>query len=177
MQRISQGDADAVRPLVERHHAGLLAYLYRLGEGDRGLAEDLAQETFLRVVRDRTYRPGAPFQPWLFAIATNLVRDHHRRQARRPASAGESELAGMASDVGDPEATAVGREESRRVAAAIQSLPIEFRSVLLMRFFHDMPLAAVATALDVPLGTVKSRLHTGVRRLRELLVEEPEKAL
>jgi RNA polymerase sigma-70 factor, ECF subfamily len=170
MRRVMEGDEAALRLLVERHHRGLLAYLHRLSGGDRAEAEDLVQETLLRVVRGRTYRTGSPFRPWLFAIATNVARDEFRRHARRPSTSGDSALASMSSNTPDPAATAVSTDERRRVAAAIATLAIEYRAVLLMRFFHDMTLDAIAGALDVPVGTVKSRLYTGVRQLRGLLV-------
>src|SRR5215510_8147671 len=75
------GDQMAFATLVTRHHAPLLGYLYRLTGGDRPLAEDLVQETFLRVLRQRTCQAGHPFKPWLYAIATNLARDHFKSAA------------------------------------------------------------------------------------------------
>jgi RNA polymerase sigma-70 factor (ECF subfamily) len=76
MAAVLAGDQVALAKLVTRHHAPLLGYLYRLAGGDRPLAEDLVQETFLRILRQRTHPSLCPFKPWLYKIATNLARDH-----------------------------------------------------------------------------------------------------
>jgi len=78
--RVQQGSRHDLTTLVERHHSDLLGFLYRQTGGDRALAEDLAQEAFLRVVRAiGQYRYPRPFKPWLYAIALNVARDHFKR--------------------------------------------------------------------------------------------------
>ena len=81
MAAVMAGDQVALAALVTRHHAPLLGYLYRLVGGDRPLAEDLVQETLLHVLRQRTFRSGRPFKPWLYTIATNLARDYFKSAA------------------------------------------------------------------------------------------------
>ncbi len=83
MAAVMAGDQLALAALVTRHHAPLLGYLYRLTGGDRPLAEDLVQETFLRMLRQRTRPADRPFKPWLYKIATNLARDHFKSAAVR----------------------------------------------------------------------------------------------
>src|SRR5260370_18147742 len=83
MAAVMAGDQVALAALVNHHHAPLLGYLYRLVGGDRQLTEDLVQETFLHVLRQRTYQSGRPFKPWLYMIATNLARDYFRSAAVR----------------------------------------------------------------------------------------------
>src|SRR5215469_14269530 len=83
MRAVMAGDQGALAALVTRHHAPLLGYLYRLVGGDRPLAEDLVQETLLHVLRRHTYQVGRPFEPWLYAIATNLARDYFKSAAAR----------------------------------------------------------------------------------------------
>src|ERR1700674_5096205 len=78
MLQVMRGETDALAPLVTRHHSPLLGYLYRLLGGNRALAEDLAQETFLRVLEQDNYQAGRPFKPWLYSIATHLAHDHFR---------------------------------------------------------------------------------------------------
>jgi RNA polymerase sigma-70 factor (ECF subfamily) len=73
MAAVMVGDHVALAALVRRHHSSLLGYLYRLVSGDRELAEDLAQETLLRLLRQHTYASHRPFKPWLYAIASNQV--------------------------------------------------------------------------------------------------------
>ncbi|MCC6804808.1 MAG: RNA polymerase sigma factor, partial [Anaerolineae bacterium] len=73
-QRLQSGDRSAMSALVERHYDALMGYLYRMTRGDRALAEDLAQETFLRALRGiGGYQHARPFKPWLYAIATNIA--------------------------------------------------------------------------------------------------------
>src|SRR5207245_1821659 len=104
MAAVLAGDQAALVLLVGRHHAPLLSYLFRVVGGDRPLAEDLAQETLLRVVRQRTYQSGRPFRPWLYTIATNLARDHFKsaavRQSLQQRDAEETLL-----HLGDPQAS------------------------------------------------------------------------
>jgi len=174
MEAVTQGEAAAIQPLVERYHASLLGFLFSMVGGDRQLAEDLAQETFLRLIRQRTYRADRPFRPWLYAVAANLARDHHRSSRTRGAPAGESDMRDVADPRPGPEARAVDSERSRMVMAALTRLPPEYSATLLLRFFQDFSLTEIAAALDVPIGTVKSRLSVGTRRLRDLLTPERE---
>ncbi|MBO0687568.1 MAG: sigma-70 family RNA polymerase sigma factor [Candidatus Dormibacteraeota bacterium] len=165
------GDQKALGTLVARHHRPLLAYLYRLTSGDRPLAEDLVQETLLRVVRQRTYQPGRPFRPWLYAIATNLARDHFASAAARHATAGDAEplLRRLPDGSRGPEEWALTREQGDEVRAALAGLGGEYRVVLLLRYYQEFSLQEIADTLRIPLGTVKSRLSVGGGRLRRAL--------
>ena len=166
------GDQMALARLVSRHHAPLLGYLYRLADGDRPLAEDWVQETFLRLLRQRTYQSGRPFKPWVYAIATNLARDHYKSAAVRQELQGrnvEAALLNVADRKASPEEHALAGEQSAEVRAAIAQLGEEYRVVVLLRFYQGFSLQEIAEALRIPLGTVKSRLSVGVQRLRTLL--------
>ena len=165
------GDHVALGTLVTRHHRPLFAYLYRLTGGDQPLAEDLVQETLLRVVRQRTYKPGRPFRPWLYAIATNLARDHFASAAARHATPGDADaLLRRLPDGGQgPEEWALTRERGDEVRAALDGLGDEYRVVLLLRYYQEFSLQEIADALHIPLGTVKSRLSVGGGRLRRAL--------
>jgi RNA polymerase sigma-70 factor (ECF subfamily) len=178
---VKNGDADALAALVERHHSPLLGYLYRLTDGERALAEDLAQETFLRALRGiNGYDPARPFKPWLYAIATNLARDHYKssRIGRERSLDSESFTTDgeWASAEVTPEQTALNAEDSRTVQRAVADLPDHQREVVVLRFYQSLALNEIAAALDIPLGTVKSRLSLGIRRLREVLMNTPEKS-
>ena len=170
MARVQAGEQAALAVLVERYHAPLLGYLYRLAGGDRSLAEDLAQETFLAVLRSSGYRPERPFKPWLYAIATNQARDYFRSASVRHAAPRASEvLATLHDSAPGPEERAVTADQGRSVAAAIGQLGEEYRAALLLRFYNGLSLQEIAEVLDVPLGTVKSRLSIGTRKLRTAL--------
>lgn len=167
---VMAGRRGALTALVERHYGSVLGYLYRLAGGDRQLAEDLAQETFASLLRQASYQSGRAFKPWLYAIATNLARDHFKSAAVRHGSAeGEAALAEQLDRSPGPEDQVIAAEGAAEVAAAVGSLPEEYRAALLLRYYHGLSLHEIAEALGVPLGTVKSRLSVGTRRLRGLL--------
>lgn len=174
MTAVQAGDRPALGRLVERHHRPLIGYLYRLSGGDRPLAEDLAQETFVRLLRGSCYQVGRPFKPWLYAIATNLARDHFKAAYTRHTVA-PVETADPVDAAPGPEEVALAAEQGGEVAVALRRLGPEYRAALLLRFYGDLSLQEIAIALDVPLGTVKSRLSVGCRRLRVLLAN-PERS-
>ncbi len=178
MASMIAGDQQALATLVTRHHAPLLGYLYRLSGGDRPLAEDLVQETFLRLLRQRARPADCPFKPWLYKIATNLARDHFKSAAVRLRSSPGS--VGLLGDEGNPllhmydgdpgpEERALAGERGCEVHAALAQLNEDFRVVVVLRFYQGFSLKEIAETLRIPLGTVKSRLSVGVHRLRAVL--------
>lgn len=173
MTAVMAGDQSALTALVTRHHSALLGYLYRLTGGDRPLAEDLVQETFLRVLQQRSYRADHPFKPWLYAIATNLARDTFKSSAvrcRYRVDDGEEALLHLYDSAPGPEERALSAEQGSEVMAALNQLGEEYRVALLLRFYQGLSLQEIAETLRVPLGTVKSRLSVGTHRLRALLL-------
>jgi RNA polymerase sigma-70 factor (ECF subfamily) len=169
--QLQQGEQTALTVLVERHYDALLGYLYRMMSGDRALAEDLAQETFLRVLSAaHQYQHPRPFKPWLYAIATNLVRNHYKRADTRYTFA---EGDGDVSDEWDvPEAAVLEQDEAQAVIAALRTLPDDQREVIVLYYYQSLEGAEIAAALGIPLGTVRSRLAAGVRHLREWMEEK-----
>lgn len=169
---VMAGDQVALAALVTRHHAPLLGYLYGLAGGDRQLAEDLVQETLLHVLRQRVYPPDRPFKPWLYTIATNLTRDYFKSAAVRHRWQGddsEEVLLHLYDSTAGPEERALAAERGGEVRAALAQLGEVYRIVLLLRFYQGFSLLEIAETLHIPLGTVKSRLSVGVRRLRAWL--------
>lgn len=171
------GEMAALTQLVERYQRPLTGYLERLLGGDWPLAQDLAQETFLRVLRQRECCGQRPFKPWLYAIATNLARDHFKSAASRRVSPLDPLLAAqlIAEDAG-PEEQALAHERGETVMGALAMLSEEYRVTLLLRFYSDLSLREIADALDIPIGTVKSRLTVGLRRLRAALLAAEDRA-
>lgn len=172
MTAVLAGDQAALAALVARHHTLLLGYLYRLVGGDHPLAEDLVQETFLRILRQRMRSPDRPFKPWLYKIATNLARDHFKsasvRQRVRRGDEEES-LLHLYDSAPGPEERALAAEQVGEVRAALAQLSEDYRIVILLRFYQGLSLQEIAEILEIPLGTVKSRLSVGVHRLRAVL--------
>ena len=167
---IQRGEPAALNILVERHHSPLLGYLYRMTGGNRALAEDLTQEAFLRALRgiDRYTHPR-PFKAWLYAIAANVARDHFK-------SADNRRTDSMAENFDAPadvalDANLVAAEEAQSVARALGALPDHQREAVVLRYYQDLSLPEIADALGIPVGTVKSRLSLGLKKMKELLGE------
>ena len=166
------GDQRACRDLVRRYQRPVFSVLMRVVRRAED-AEDLAQETFVRMFRalDR-YDPERPFTAWLFTIATRLAIDHLRRRrvqtvsltVAEPGSTEEHELDVM--DQGPrPDEVTSNAEEERITQDLIDSLPEHYRIVVLLRHQQDLSYEEIAEALNLPLGTVKARIH----RARALL--------
>lgn len=174
-RRVQRGDMEGLAQLIERHHSPLLGYLYRMTGAHRPLAEDLTQEAFLRVLHNiQQYRYPRPFKPWLYAIATNLARDHLKSAHTRRTTPLSHDHPTMLTS---PEDAALASTEAEQVSRALAALPVHQREVVILRYYQDLSLAEIAAALDIPVGTVKSRLSLGVGRLRaELQVTEDERS-
>jgi RNA polymerase sigma-70 factor, ECF subfamily len=168
---IQHGRADDLTLLVERHHGPLLGFLYRMTGGDRALAEDLVQETFLRLLNKiDSYRYPRPVKPWLYAIAVNLARDHYKQAEFRHTDSMPTQFEISVADTQETEL--VNNEETQQVATAMKNLPLLQREVILLRYFHGLSLDEISRILQVPVGTVKSRLSLGLQRLKERVTAE-----
>ncbi len=163
--QVQLGRTSELAALIERHHSPLVGFLYRLTGGDRALAEDLTQETFLRAWRGiQQYQPSRRFKPWLYAIAINVARDHFKRAATRYAVLlTDEEFFSLADPIELEDSLP---DETQRVALAIAALPVHQREAIILRYCQDLSLAEIAEALAIPIGTVKSRLSLGLRTLR-----------
>ncbi len=165
---IANGDADALRPLIERYKKPLAAVLQR-ALGASPDVDDVFQETWIRVVRSaHRYDPEQRFSAWLFAIAWNLVKD---RWSRRVTHA-DVDLSAMASPDRSPEERAVMEDRAERVRNLVARLPERLAQAILLRYFEELSEKDVAERLGIPVGTVKSRLHHGLKRLAETIEEE-----
>lgn len=166
-----RGEARALEALVERYHAPLIAHLYRM-LADVHLAEDLTQETFIRLIRDaQSYRYPRPFRPWLYAIAHHLASNHHASAYARRIEL-RAELPQEATSEPDPIEWLERWEQHYGLHRALARLSIEQREVLSLRFGQELSIQETATILSIPPGTVKSRTFIALRLLRAYLNEE-----
>lgn len=167
VEQAQRGDRNAFGELVRIHYPGVVQVVYRLSS-DAGLAEDIAQETFLRAwINLHSFHPSSSLRNWLFRIAVNAALDVLRR---RPEEALEDEAAQMLPDQAeDPETALIEKERMTLLQKAMQALPEAARSVLILREYGGLSYHEIASVLDVPLGTVMSRLNYARNRLRELL--------
>ena len=175
--------------LVQRHHRELYLFLARF-TGDMATAEDLVQETFLQVhLAGEGFDTDRRFRPWLFAIAANKARDRMRYRSRRPEMPLDAEVGSGAGqgirfvdllpdDGEDPSGEVAQAEQRRMVREIIDGMPPHLKELLILGYFHQIPYKEIAESLDIPLGTVKSRLHGAVRHFaaawRERLGESME---
>jgi RNA polymerase sigma-70 factor (ECF subfamily) len=158
----AHGPSAAFGTLVLRYRKLVLAVAYRMC-GDAALAEDIAQDTFVRVWdRLSDYRPEGNFKAWVVRIATNLTIDAMRK--RRPVV--DIEAVPLVAPEQGPEAAAVSSERAAAVRAALMRLPVQSRTVLVLREYQALSYQEIAGVLDVPIGTVKSRLNDARRRLK-----------
>ncbi len=170
MLRFQGGDVRAFEELVRRHRTPLFSFLLRL-TGDRGRAEDLCQETFLRVVRAAAgWERRAPFRTWLYAVARNQAVDEARRQAfRRTEPVDDPARAAQPSDDPPPDRRAEAALIRPKLEAALASLPVEQREVFLLREHAGLRFHEIAEATGVSENTVKSRMRYALEALRAKL--------
>lgn len=175
MAQAAHGDADAFAALVRRYEKPLYQYLRRM-LGSRTDAEDVFQETFLRVHQHAgRFRRGEPFRPWVYKIATNLCRDQLRKRRRHPQVSldaptgadadGPSPLERVTNGHAGPDQAARKSEALVRLKEVLGELPAKQRAVFLMARYDEMPYEEIARSLQVPVGTVKSRMNKAVHFL------------
>jgi RNA polymerase sigma-70 factor, ECF subfamily len=163
-----QGDWQALTELVERYQSPLTRFSFRMTGGNTQLAEDLVQETFLRLVAYRGKLPAC-FKPWVFTITRNLIYDAFRSAAYRKEYQNDDETL-QNTDTGINPAD----HDQEDVVGALQRLPLPQREVLVLRFYHELTLDEIAEITHAPLGTVKSRLFHALKQMKRLLIGNEE---
>lgn len=175
-----QGREDAYRELISRYERPVFSLVFRMVR-DRETAEDLAQETFIKVLNniDR-YRPEFKFSSWLFKIANNLAIDHLRRRQLptismhgAPDATTASRIEATTFDIASGGESALDELEARELGSAIEkaiaSLRPEYRSCIMLRHVEGRSYEEIAATLDLPLGTVKTYIHRARHELRKAL--------
>ncbi len=181
MLRVSQGDAESFDELLRRYRTPLVKYFCRMVR-DQALAEDLAQEAFLRVYKARQrYRPDARFTTWLYRIATNLALNAIRdgRNTQRLGEVGFSEEGERTWDVTDPKASVeqqmIETDQQRVIHEAIEALPEKQRAAVILHKYQEVDYRQISAILRVSESAVKSLLFRAYETLRvrlEPLVRE-----
>ena len=170
MSRARQGDAAAFGEFVRRHTPAVHRWMARSVGAQE--AEDLTQEVFLKAYRGLgRFRGEAPPRAWLAAIADNAVKNRYRSltRFRRIFSPSEDEAGEASSPAAGPEEDARARESRRFVAEALKRISAEFRMPVILRDLEDWSYEEIALSLDLPVGTVKSRIARGRGQLRAIL--------
>ena len=177
----SGNDRAAFAALVERYEKPLYNFFLRCLRNS-AIAEEHFQETFLRCYSGLDgfdpEQPGASFRAWMYRIAVHLVRDEVRKPAFKRALQLEQEL-GMDAEADrppSPEDQAAWAQQRARVRRAVTCLPDLPREVIVLHQYQGLSYPEIAEALDVPLGTVKSRMHAALVELRKILVQDGDEA-
>jgi RNA polymerase sigma-70 factor (ECF subfamily) len=170
VEQAKLGDRDAFGELVRLYYPGVVQVVYRLC-GETGLAEDMAQEAFLRAwINLKSYHPQSSLRNWLYRIAVNAALDLLRR--KREENLDGEVLQMLPDQAAGPEAVLVEKEKVAQFQQALQSLPEAARYALVLREYSGLSYNEIASVLDVPVGTVMSRLNYARNRLRELLKDQ-----
>jgi RNA polymerase sigma-70 factor, ECF subfamily len=158
VRRFLAGDAGAATELITRHERRVYAVCLRvLGNPDD--AADAAQDAFLAMIRKLDgFRGEAAFTTWLYRVAMNVCYDHLRRAKRRPVLRRDDDAPAPEPALDDHADAVAGAHD---VAAALEQVPEDFRVAIVLADVHDLPYDEIAKVLDLPVGTVKSRVHRG----------------
>lgn len=175
-----EGREAAYRELIRRYERPVFSLILRMVR-DRQLAEDLAQETFIKALNAiGTYRPEFKFSSWIFKIANNAAIDQLRRRELvtlsidgAPHATSAEDIEATALQVGDKNETPLDELEARELGTAIERaigrLRPEYRSCIMLRHVEGLAYEEIAQLLDLPLGTVKTYIHRARHELREML--------
>jgi RNA polymerase sigma-70 factor (ECF subfamily) len=157
---------DAFEAVVAAHHGEIHRYVARV-TGRGGEADDLSQETFLRAFRAHASLPaGANVRAWLFAIATNLCRNHFRAESRRRRAYAAASRDGGDADPGWPEGEALLNETSARLDRIIGSLPLKQRLAFTLRKMHELEYQAIGESLDCSAESARAHVFQALRKIR-----------
>lgn len=166
MLDVREGRLDSLATLFERHHRPLFGFLHRM-TSDRGAAEDLVQDVFVRVLKYRhRYQPRGSFRSWLFRIARNARHDF---AAKNPALEPISEGDDVPGAVPGPAAQLERREEMELLRQALQQLPPDKRELIILARYHDMGYDELGALLNAEPGAIRVRLHRAIRQLDALV--------
>ena len=178
LRRYVAGEEEAFQELMSRYRDSVYAFLRRfLSRSD--LVEDVFQETFLQLFVSRdTFDVSRPLRPWLFTIAANKAKDTLRRLQRGEAaqlgnmfdsdeSTIDDVLDALDHDARRPYDDLIRDERAESVKRVLARMPEKLREIILLAYFHKFSYAEIAGILGIPIGTVKSRLHTAVGRFAD----------
>ncbi|MGQ9606687.1 MAG: RNA polymerase sigma factor [Thermogutta sp.] len=177
-----KGETKAFEELVRRYERELFGYLCQY-LGDLQMAEDAFQSTFMQVhLKCSQFDPERRFRPWLYAVATNQAIDAQRRNRRHRnisldrqfAAESDGDRSGSLAEIvagenPDPDDEMQAAERREGMRRAVDALPENLRQVLMLVYYQGLKYREAADILDIPVGTVKSRLHTAVRKLESHL--------
>lgn len=176
INEVLRGNDEAFADIVTQFQNGVYHVCYRMLRNAEE-SEDVAQETFIRAyTKLDTFDQKRKFSTWIYRIATNLCIDYLRKKkpdysldATVPGTEGLDMYSQLASSDDSPDDEVVTLETNDTVLDAIDQLSETYRSVIILRYLKELPLKEISEILDIPLGTVKTRVHRGREQLRKQL--------
>jgi RNA polymerase sigma-70 factor, ECF subfamily len=170
--RCGRGDRRAMDELVSRYHGKLLDFVFR-SLGDRDMAADIAQATFIRVFQAAaSYRALSSFKTWLYTVALNLIRDELRRRGARHETLSSELPESVEQSIGSPENSVLDEMISAEVWTEVEKLCDDHRSAIILKFRQGLTYDEISDVMGAPSGTVKSWVHYGLKALRQSLDED-----
>ena len=164
---ILSGDVDAYALLVKRYQKPIYNLMLRMTSSEQD-ALDLTQETFVKAYEKlEKFDPSASFFPWLYTMGLNLARDFLRKAKRSPME--PYELEDNLSIEIDQDDRLADKIDGHEVLEGLQTLPVDYREALLLRFHEGLSVSEVASALGLSLSAAKMRIHRGLVKLRQML--------
>ncbi len=165
MREVASGRRESLEVLIRRHGCDVLTFIARtINQSHR--RDDVFQDVFLAVWKNRfQYQYPRPFKPWLLKITANKCREHLRSGKQRAWSLTDDPL----SAADQPDASLISRETSDVIASSVARLPQNQRTVVVMRIWNGLSYAEIAQATGSSEGTVRSRMHHALNRLRQKL--------
>ena len=180
MMKVKNGSKSAFSKIVKRYQSRLINYFYR-NLWDKGLAEDLAQEVFIRLYKAaKKYEHQSKFTTFMYRIARNILIDHYRNKKSKPRPSSIFSPQGsfnedfqmldtLPSNAKSPEVEVGSSELGEAIKEAIERLPEDQKQVFILGELEGMPYLEISEILKIPIGTVKSRMHAAFMKLREML--------
>ena len=172
MLRLKSGDRQAFDAIVERYRDRMVSFAYRM-VGNAELAQDVAQETVVRVYKSAgTFRDDGRLSPWLYRIASNVCLSERTKRAKEALNVDYDTLEDMHDSGVLVDEQALASLDNEKLARAVAKLSSLHKTALIMHVYQGMTYAEIGEAINVPTGTVKSRIFYAIRKLREVLDTE-----
>ncbi|MBU2702841.1 RNA polymerase sigma-70 factor (ECF subfamily) [Sporomusaceae bacterium BoRhaA] len=173
-RQIQQGDETALETMIVRYHSKIFSYIYLMSKNYHS-ANDITQEVFIKICRSiRTYHPEFPFKAWIYAIALNTCKNYLKSAYVQKNVFGLEMSENIWDSEDTPEESLRKQDEREAIMEVLTKLSDIHREVIILRFYEELKLEEIALVLNIPVGTVKSRLSNGLNNLKKLLKEEGE---
>jgi RNA polymerase sigma-70 factor (ECF subfamily) len=161
------GDAESFARVIDIYSGRLYGYFYRL-TGDRNLSDELLSELFVKLVEKVGTYKGGSFESWLFRIASNIFHDHLRGRKRHRRLL-DSRRAELELQTPEPKVSDAKDEKLDKLQIQMNRLDADTRELIMLRFYSDLSFKEIAEVRSEPIGTALSKLHRGLKKLRELM--------